>query len=182
MNNYAQPSFTSCSRGSNIFWGIIQARLILLLNKPSSLCQVLFCFVLLFGMQPSTLFGLTTFTSDDTIEPSGFSDLINNSNDFWSWGNPTAANTNITYRFDSSFTNNNQIRNQVRLAFDQWDQASTTAAGSIYSYNRANGAQPFGDIRSIAVHEIGHILGLHHPNQADAINRNYGLTSTGLAV
>ena len=182
MNKSAQPSTKPFSVDSNIFQASGVERMTCLLHKPRSLFQVLLCLVLLLIMQPSTLFGLTTITSDIASEPTGFSDLINNPNDFWSWGNPSATTTNITYRFDSTFTNNNQIRNQVRLAFDQWDQASTTPAGSTYSYNRAGGAQPFGDIRSIAVHEIGHVLGLHPPNQADGINRNYGVTGAGLVV
>ncbi|MCA9189574.1 MAG: hypothetical protein KDA99_28320, partial [Planctomycetales bacterium] len=77
------------------------------------------------------------------------------------------------YSFDSSFTSNTAIRNQVRLAFRQWNAAHATADGSIYSYNRYTGWQPFGDIKTLALHEIGHALGLHHPNQAADVSRNY---------
>ncbi len=65
------------------------------------------------------------------------------------------------------------------MAFNQWDTANGTANGSTYSYFRDVSSQPFGDIRSIAVHEIGHVLGFHHPNQADGFNRNYGLSGAG---
>jgi len=124
--------------------------------------------------QVNAAHGISAFTGDDTVNPSGFSDLIANPDDYFSWDL-----TNITYEFDSSFTSNNQIRDQIRLAFDQWDTANGTANGSNYSYFRDVSSQPFGDIRSIAVHEIGHVLAFHHPNQADGFNRNYGLSGAG---
>ena len=124
--------------------------------------------------QVNAAHGISAFTGNTTVNPSGFSNLIANPDDYFSWDL-----TNITYSFDSSFTSNNQIRDQIRLAFNQWDTANGTADGSTYSYFRDVSSQPFGDIRSIAVHEIGHVMGLHHPNQADGFNRNYGLTGGG---
>ncbi len=108
----------------------------------------------------------------------GFSNLGANPNQFASWNldTPGGTVTTLTYRFDSSFTNDIRIKNQVRLAFDQWNFAWFTGDGANYSYLRNNGAQPFGDIRSIMVHEIGHALVYHHPDLAGS--RNYGLNPT----
>jgi len=110
----------------------------------------------------------------------GFSNLGANPNQFASWNpdTPGGAVTTLTYRFDSSFTNDNRIRNQVRLAFDQWDFAWFTPNGATYSYLRNNGVQPFGDIRSIMVHEVGHALVYHHPDVGADSNRNYGLNTS----
>jgi len=126
---------------------------------------------------PSAALGFGTFTG---VDPSGFSDLATNANDFASWDQVA-----LTYRFDASFdTNwpNALVKNQVRLAFSQWDTANATADGAVYSYGRANGWQAFGDIRSIVVHELGHVIGMHHPDQAHAANRNWQQAGGGVVA
>jgi hypothetical protein len=128
---------------------------------PLSLCVLVVSF---YSNAPAWGFGSWSQATDAT----GYTHILNNPNDYPSWDL-----TNITYKFDSDFTSNTQIRNQVRLAFDQWDNANGTVQGANYSYNRAGGARPFVDIRSVAVHEIGHTLGFRHPNQATAVNRNW---------
>ena len=126
---------------------------------------------------PSAALGFGTFTG---VDPSGFSDLATNANDFASWDQVA-----LTYRFDASFdTNwpNALVKNQVRLAFSQWDTANATADGAVYSYGRANGWQPFGDIRSIVVHELGHVLGMQHPDQAHAVGHNWQQAGGGVVA
>jgi len=120
------------------------------------------------AIAPPEVKGFTTFTG---VDPTGFSDLATNPIDY-----PTWDLTNLTYTFDASFDANwpnARVKDQVRLAFEQWNTANATPDGAVYSYGRANGFQPFGDMRSIVVHELGHVLGMTHPDQAEPVNRNW---------
>jgi hypothetical protein len=133
--------------------------------------------VLIAAASPAA-FGFGAWSQE--TDPSGYTHFNNNPNDYPSWDKTT-----ITYKFDNSGSDsftaywNNQVRDQIRLAFEQWDTANATADGATYSYNRATAWQPFGDIRSVAVHEIGHVLGIRHPDQADVVNRNFRPTGGG---
>ncbi len=125
-------------------------------------------------------------------------DLGAQPNNFWSWdkGGPFDP---ITYAFDASFDAafpDPLQKEQIHLAFDEWTDASGDAsrrsAAASYHWNRRNtGSTDFWDLRTLATHEIGHVLGAGHPdalwfntnpNTGSAYNLNYQLGAGGQAV
>jgi hypothetical protein len=100
-----------------------------------------------------------------------FADITSYPEDHWTW-----AYTTINYTFDASFSAafpDPAVKDEVREAFREWSQVHSPFRGPTYSYYRYGGDRKFGDIRSIILHEIGHVLGLHHANQGDAVGLNY---------
>ncbi len=108
--------------------------------------------------------------------------IVNEPNNTWSWN----TDAPITYKFDQNFLNafpDTRIHDQVRLALQTWQQAAVTANGTTsrtFSFFRDNGLQPFGDIRTIALHEIGHVLGFDHPDEAEGMGNNFRPDDSGV--
>ena len=115
-------------------------------------------------------FGYSPDASGGLIPPY-YADIISHPNAHYSWDL-----SNITYKMDSDFLASfpsTRIHDQIRLAFNEWDDAFATAHGSTFSYARTAGSASFGDIRSIAIHEIGHVLGFGHPEHAASSGMNF---------
>ena len=135
---------------------------------------------------------IPAFTLIDSVSQTTFcsssgqaSDIVTNPSDHCWWGTPPNPPGPIVVRyrftadFDAAFPNtaahpdlNARIKAQVARAFDTWERANVTPRLGAANYMRT-GADTFGDIRSIALHEIGHVLGFHHPDFGDNNNRNF---------
>ncbi len=112
-------------------------------------------------------------------------DIVANPNDRWWWGTPpnppgpVVIRYRYTAAFDTAFANtaahpnlNSAIKQQIDLAFETWERAGTTPRTGAANFRR-NGVAPFGDIRSICLHEIGHLMGFHHPDFGAGSTRNF---------
>ncbi len=102
-------------------------------------------------------------------------DLVNAPNNFYSFDGDI-----ITWKMDDLFRvvfDDPILQNQVRLAFGEWETASSSAtrrSSPRYAWARWNGYRNFSDLRSAMTHEIGHTLGSQHPDAA-YFNENYQL-------
>ena len=105
---------------------------------------------------------------------------------------PPANTFVITWTFNPNFwdlfTGNSQtqidpqtemvISNQVALAMDEWAYAGYLSwhdVGQTESYQRMNPpvGGPFVDFRTVTLHELGHVLGLAHPDSDPPHNDGY---------
>src|SRR5438105_3450869 len=93
---------------------------------------------------------------------------------YWYWPEPWPKKA-ITYSFTSDFSaafSDPVLKDEIRQVFRQWGSVNLVGRGSRYTFSRGGGRN-FEDIRSISLHEIGHVLGLNHPDQAAKVGLNF---------
>ena len=113
-----------------------------------------------------------------------FADVVAEPSSMMWWDQPT-----ITYKIDAAFraTWPSPLHEAlIRSAFNQWGGAATRNYGTINSHYRG-AASPLYDLGTIALHELGHGVGLGHPFQGEEllgipIDRNYHFAGWDLGM
>ena len=100
------------------------------------------------------------------------------------------TNSTITVSYHSSFINHFGVSgsNAFQSALNTWDTIFTSQATGAQSLTggASNLFSPSApglgfDLESVSLHELGHVLGFHHPDQAAPYNRNYQSNGTAIA-
>lgn len=154
-------------------------------RRRSVIGVVLAATLLIGGSRAAQGFALWALAPDDGIRVSDIEALPNNFSRF--------EFNEITWKMDDDFRSvfdSALLRDQVRLAIQEWSTASNSLArreSPRYHWVRntdGNLRQVF-DLRSVVLHEIGHTLGAQHPDAAwfnSGYNRNFARTIGGIVA